>query len=258
MIDVARRYIKAGLRVLPADRERKRPIRAIGRWKPYIKRPPTEAELEAWFANGPDALCILCGDASGNLEAMDFDAGGELFDAWWEKIPVDLRARLVVESTRSGGRHVIYRCRSTICGNLKLAQRKTDAGVATLIETRGEGGLIVCAPTSGYEITQGDLCKPPVLTEEERDVLLQAAWELNEYVPPVVDGPPDRPHDARVGHVSWPAAGRTVDRPGDDFNARGDVRAVLETHGWVRTKGGDNEYWRRPGKDSGMSATLKD
>jgi len=62
-------------------------------------------------------------------------------------------------------------------------------GVVTLIETRGEGGLIICAPTEGYAVTRGDLCDPPVLTEEERDNLLRAAWELNEYVPPVVDGP---------------------------------------------------------------------
>ena len=55
------------------------------------------------------------------------------------------------------------------------------------------------------------------------------------------------------------------ERPGDDFNRRGDVRAVLDNAGWVRLadrQGRDgNEYWRRPGKDSrqkGWSATLKD
>jgi len=47
-----------------------------------------------------------------------------------------------------------------------------------------------------------------------------------------------------------------ADRPGDDFNRRGDVRAVLEQFGWVRTKGGQNEYWRRPRKTSGWSATF--
>jgi hypothetical protein len=33
---------------------------------------------------------------------------------------------------------------------------------------------------------------------------------------------------------------------------------VLAQCGWSRVRGGDNEYWRRPGKDSGTSATLKD
>jgi hypothetical protein len=32
---------------------------------------------------------------------------------------------------------------------------------------------------------------------------------------------------------------------------------VLQQHGWARTKGGENEYWRRPGKNSGTSATQK-
>ena len=49
-------------------------------------------------------------------------------------------------------------------------------------------------------------------------------------------------------------------RPGDDFNTRGDVRAVLQKHGWTSLdiQPGGNEYWRRPGKTEGNSATLKD
>ncbi|HQL55792.1 MAG TPA: DUF3987 domain-containing protein, partial [Phycisphaerae bacterium] len=39
--------------------------------------------------------------------------------------------------------------------------------------------------------------------------------------------------------------------------ARGQVRAILAAHGWTLVKGGENEYWRRPGKTSGSSATLR-
>ena len=281
--DAARAYLSADLCALPAIRAEKRP--AVGRWKQYQTRIPTPAELSAWLANKPDAVCILCGQASGNLEAIDFDAGGELFPAWWDRIPADLRDRLVIEITPSGGRHVIYRCIVAVSGNLKLAQRKDGEKVITLIETRGEGGLILCAPTAGYEIVQCDLCNPPRLTESERDVLLQAAWDLNEYQPPVVDGPTRL---ANVGQRTASSVGQgdlsaenshiggcppenghrcdcpsnNADRPGDDFNRRGDVRAVLENAGWVclsdRQGADGNEYWRRPGKDSGWSATLKD
>jgi len=324
--DAAHAYLSAGLCALPAIRAEKRP--AVGRWKQYQTRMPTPAELSAWLANKPDAVCILCGRASGNVEAIDFDAGGELFSAWWDRIPADLRERLIVEITPSGGRHVIYRCVVAVSGNLKLAQRKDGEKVVTLIETRGEGGLILCAPTGGYEIVQGDLCDPPRLTAAERDILLQAAWELNEYRPPMVDGPTgsanvgqngawsaenshsgscppengqrrDCPSDNGNGapmsadnsnirpisadssenhhcatdssdnaacpsHNSHNSAcqSNNADRPGDDFNRRGDVRAVLENVGWVRLTdrqgAGGNEYWRRPGKNSGWSATLKD
>jgi len=252
LLAAANEYRVGGLCALPAHRAEKRP--AVGSWKPYQTRVPTEAEWSAWWANGQDAVCVLCGQASGNLEIIDFDAGGELFSAWWERIPVDLRDRLVVESTQSDGRHVVYRCEAEICGNLKLAQRKHDDTVITLIETRGEGGLFLCAPTAGYEITAGDLRDPPVLTEAERDVLLQAAWELNQYVPPVCDGPIAAQASAPTAVNGFP----TAERPGDDFNSRGDVTAMLKQHGWSCVRGGENEYWRRPGKASGWSATVKD
>jgi hypothetical protein len=243
----AQRYLAEGLCVLPARRAEKRP--AVGRWRQYQQRQPTQAELSAWLANDPDAICVLCGHISGNLEILDFDAGGERFREWWDRVPAALRDNLIVETTPSGGMHVIYRCVAPVCGNLKLAQRKAGGQVETLIETRGEGGLFLCAPTQGYILAHGDLCELPVLTEAERDTLLQAAWELNEYVPPVVNGsaPP-----TTTAHVT------NADRPGDDFSVRGDVRAVLEHHGWVQVSNGDNEYWRRPGKASGWSASLKD
>jgi len=279
LIEKAQAYLSAGLCALPAIKAEKRP--AVGRWKQYQQRMPTQAEMSAWAANNPDAVCILCGCASHNTEIIDFDAGGELFLAWLERIPTNLRDRLIVERTPSGGWHVIYRCLCAICGNLKLAQRKVGDKIITLIETRGEGGLFLCAPTPGYEITQGDLCNLPILTEAERDLLLQAAWQLSEYVPHVVNRPTisadishicsmstdnlhkyncatDNPNNVPISDDN----SHNTDRPGDDFNNRGDVRVMLEQHGWVRItdhKGTDgNEYWRRPGKKSGWSATLKD
>ncbi len=313
IMDTAQAYLSAGLCVLPAQRAEKRP--AVGRWKQYQTRPPTAAEWSAWMANRPDAVCILCGQASGNTEIIDFDGGGELFSVWWKRIPSDLRDRLVIERTPSRGYHAAYRCETAVCGNLKLAQRQAGKGITTLIETRGEGGLFLCAPTPGYEVTQGDLRNLPILTKAERETLLQAAWELNEHLPPVVKGPREiaqicecpteianmstsrfdaakmcesRSHSAdhrpisaensNHGHHATDigrdaaisadnshrcgSAAHISDRPGDDFNIRGDVRAVLQEHGWVplsdRQGRDGNEYWRRPDKDSGWSATLKD
>ena len=249
MQQTALNYLAHGLAVLPAERAAKKPAQHL-RWKQYTKRLPTEVEVNAWFANGPDALCLLTGAASGNLEAIDFDQKAELFEAWASRIDPALLARLIIQATQSGGLHVIYRCLVAICGNLKLAQRKgSDGKIMTLIETRGEGGLFLCTPTPGYELKQGSFTDIPVITEEERDALLQAAWELNEYIA-VVDGA------KAVPKVSSPSAGGP--RPGDDFNARGNIAGLLQAHGWTLTKGGENSYWRRPGKTSGWSATLKD
>lgn len=47
--------------------------------------------------------------------------------------------------------------------------------------------------------------------------------------------------------------------PGKDFDDRGDVRELLQRHGWTGIgNSGNDERWRRPGKDHGISATLKD
>ncbi|QDU33035.1 hypothetical protein KS4_10760 [Poriferisphaera corsica] len=252
--DSLQQYVSVDLCALPALRIEKRP--SCGRWKQYQKRLPTEAELSAWSANHPDAVCIICGKVSNHLEILDFDAQGELFDAWAKQISPELLNRLVIQGTPSGGWHVIYRCQTSISGNMKLAQRldQSTGEILTLIETRGEGGLFLCYPTQDYELAQGDLCDLPVITEAERDALLQAAWDLNEYLPPVLNSHANNQTSARPCE-SQPAH---LNRPGDDFNKRGDVRTVLEEHGWVRTKGGENEYWRRPGKQSGTSATLKE
>ena len=242
MIDTALQYLQAGLCVLPANRAEKRP--AIGKWSCYRERMPTEAEWRA--ANNYDAICIVCGAASGNVEVIDVDAGPEVFYTWANLVPPshNLLNRLVVETTPRGGYHVFYRCQTPVSGNLKLAQRRSDNQLQTLIETRGEGGICLCSPTPGYTLIQGDLCQLPVFSEEERDVLLHAAIALNEYTPAVVAPPPT---------LSVSAA-----RPGDDYNARGNIEELLTQHGWTLVKTVDeNEYWRRPGKAHGWSATLK-
>jgi putative DNA primase/helicase len=46
-------------------------------------------------------------------------------------------------------------------------------------------------------------------------------------------------------------------RPGDDFERRASWAEILEPHGWVMVgRRGEVEDWRRPGKDSGVSATV--
>ncbi len=265
MIETARTYLGAGLCPLPAMLAEKRP--ALSAWKQYQQRLPTEHQLEQWFT-GSQAICLLTGAVSGNLELIDFDFEGELFDPWAELVEAEspgLLDRLVVERSQSGGRHVTYRCEVAVPGSTKLAQRIVQAPdeqemticgkryrprrvgdhyevVCTLIETRGEGGLFLCHPTPGYTLERGNFEDLPVLTEAERKILIEAACTLNEAVPPA---------------ETLLSSGEVCGRPGDEFNERGDVRALLVRHGWTCVRGGENECWRRPGKDQGWSATLR-
>ncbi len=270
--ETAFEYLNAGLCVLPARREGEHKCAALRAWKPYQQQLPTEAEVRGWFANRHDSLCLVAGAVSGNLEMIDFDAGGEAFEPWCmlvrEAAP-NLLDRLVIETTPSNGRHVAYRCAAPVCGSVKLAQRKLllpsrdpvfVAGKQyiprrdkqgtwfvnlTLIESRGEGGIFLCAPSEGYELIQGSLTGLPAITPDERDLLLSAAWALNEHLPD--------PQPEPIGEANSVGL-----RPGDDYAQRGDVRDVLRRHGWTLARGGENEYWRRPGRTEGWSATLRD
>lgn len=263
--DTAVSYLNAGLCVLPAILKEKRP--GLPDWKQYQTELPSEQQVRTWFRK-VKSMCIVTGAVSGNLELLDFDHGRELYPAWRELVSSEsqtLLDRLTVERSQSAGGHVVFRCESPVPGNQKLAERTivrdsqeevTLNGkqyvprkvgdhfevTISLIETRGEGGLFLCAPTPGYVLEQGSFDNIPVITESERTLMIEAARALNES------------HPLLVGSSNGSSA---CGRPGDDFNQRGDVRAVLVRKGWKRVGEGDNEYWRRPGKTFGWSATLR-
>lgn len=247
---VARAYRAAGLCVLPAHATEKR---AAFNWQEYQRRLPLSEEIERWFSprDSPTRVCLVCGEVSGNLEVLDFDCRGAAFEPWRELVERSqpgLFERLVIESSPSGGLHVVYRCGSPVDGNAKLAQRRDpgSGSVQTLIETRGEGGLFLCAPSPGYVLVQGSLENLPTLTADERDTLLTSARCLNEVAAPVIGGPQEIP----PGHAG-------ALRPGDDFTRRGNVGALLVKHQWKLFRDGENQHWTRPGKEAGTSATLK-
>ena len=247
--ELALSYRRAGLSVLPAVKAKKRP--AVGVWRTWAGRLPTEVEVEAWFSNAHDAVCIVAGKVSGNLECIDFDQKAEAYDAWCAKIAPAVLDSVVVESTPSGGKHVVYRCEEHVDGNAKLAQGVRDGKRKTLIETRGEGGLFLCAPSPGYSLERGDFGHIPVISQEARQALLSAARELDE--PEAKSAPKNATRGPQAAFLT---------RPGDDFCERGDIRPVLASHGWTPCgqNPDGNELWTRPGKDAkaGHSATLKD
>src|SRR5262249_51454078 len=136
---------------------------------------------------------------------------------------------------------------------LKLATALNDARKkVTRIETRGEGGYIVIPGGSapyvhedGPAVADGTPVSP-----DELDYLLDLARSFDEV-------PSEVPDPSPAGK------GRSGNRPGDRFNrecaeALDYFKALLEEAGWsfVRVCPGGGEYWRRPGKTDGVSATL--
>ena len=236
-------------------------------WARLQHEPADEQEIEAWYQEDSSrGVGIICGQVSGGLEVLDFDAP-EMFDAFLNRAietgDPDLVVRVAVgyhEATPSGGVHIAYRC-TAIEPSQKLARRPGPSQQSphqsdVLVETRGEGSLAVVAPSRGsahspggaYRLLHGGVNSIVTVTPEERMVLLRLARSLDEEPPAkLVVGGSSASRGATVG---------SGNRPGDDFTRRASWSLVLEPHGWTPTadRGGIWD-WRRPGKTEGMSAT---
>lgn len=259
---------RAGLSIVPVTTDgSKRP--ALPTWTPYKDQAATVDQLAEWF--GPhQALGVVCGTISGHLEMFEFE--GRAVD---EGLPKALVTALTdhgygplwdrlktgwVEQTPGGGVHYYYRVEGEALPNTKLARRPATAAeleqnpkdkVKVLIETRGEGGFVVLAPSTGHDtgrpwtLVVGGPDSIPVITADERDALYAIANTLDTM--PVATPP------QRTGAVSPVETG---ERPGDDYNARTDWSEILLPLGWTHVATfGKTRTWRRPGKKDGISAT---
>jgi hypothetical protein len=222
-----------------------------------------------------EAVGLVCGKLSGNIEVIDIDEkyslDGKLYENYKRLIAdinPDLLRKLVIQKTMNNGYHLIYRCEK-IEGNLKLASRSTTrdeknktyleelasgstkevalkrAGndkVRVLLETRGEGGMVVCYPSKGYELLYGDWYSISEITVDERETLINLARQFNEVIE---DYRPQQKVDNRKGIKGL--------SPFEDYNDRGDVVALLEQHGWkvVKNKGAKT-LMLRPGQTSAI------
>lgn len=231
------------------------------------------------------AVGLVCGKLSGNLEVIDidlkYDLTGKIFENYKRLIhSVDesLLSRIVVQKTKSGGYHFLYRC-AVIAGNLKLANRRTteqerqntyqetykaelskstedskakliaqkasnNDKVRVLFETRGEGGQIVCFPTPGYEIVHGDYYSISEITAEQRDILHGIAMQFNEILQE--DAPIKKlVYDRKTNGISV----------FDDYNQRGDVCLLLQQHGWkLVNQKGQKTIFLRPGQTTSQTS----
>jgi hypothetical protein len=186
-----------------------------------------------------DWACHANDGATAFQEVIDFDNHGELFDKWKAAVPQQLYDRLVVEQSQSGGFHVAYRCKEEVKKGDKLAYGERNGRRTTLIETRAEGNVILCAPSDGYVLKQGDWRRLPLITADERGVLLATAKAMDEC------------QEDSKKTVETPGAAVTQTTsihpcndfweimPIDDFKQRGDIHPYLEKAGWVllRTDG---------------------
>lgn len=263
-LDIALSAAACGISVVPPLQDgSKRPMQS---WKDYQRRRADPQQICTWYRTGLTGLGFVCGAVSGNLEAFEFD-DRDTYEAFKSAALGTGLGNLVerveagyLEESPSGGIHWLTRC-AEIAGNTKLARRPGplaadgNPAVKVLIETRGEGGYIVVAPSFGkvhptgksYQLLRGGVETIATLTPNER----RALWELAR----TFDQMP-RPATSVVGLSDKSVT--NGDRPGDVFNQQACWAEILEPRGWrlVFRRYDGVEYWRRPGKRHGWSATV--
>ena len=248
--------------------------RPLNQWKEYQKERPTREQVARWFSAGHPGFGVVCGAVSGGLEMLEFEgravAEGTL-DTFSEAADsaglTELFDRIrggYCERTPSGGIHLLYRCPAGIGGNLRLARRpataeeleaKPDDKVKVLIETRGEGGYTIVAPSNGsthptgkaWELLHGGFASIATVTTEEREALLDLARTFDRCSASA--GPPAAPQLS---------ADQSADsRPGDEFDST--CADVLTAAGFVvHSEDSSGQHYTRPGKSTreGSSATV--
>ncbi len=252
--------LAAGLNVLP-PREDGSKAPDAPEWASRQHRLTTEAEIMAMYANGRTGLGVVTGAVSGGLELFEFEGravAAGLGRAFVEAAAATGLGPLVdrihsgySEHSPGGGLHWLYRCPNPSTTKLARTEERLP-----LIETKGEGGYAITAPSAGrvhptgkpWRMVEGRFATIVSISADEHEALHRIARTFDQAPRPA----PEQPY---VGEQHVGAADGS--RPGDDFNARATWAEVLEPHGWTKVYDrGDTGYWRRPGKEGpGISAT---
>ena len=249
LLNIAIKYHESGLTCMPA-KATKNPN--ADSYKEFNKEPTPLEIVKTWRWDHPEThgVGILTGAASGDLIVLDFDTKydptGNLYERWLELVPKELYERLVIASSRTNGKHVYFRSPGSVTKNIKLANRHTtnqerdkapDEKVKVLIETRGNGGYIICAPTPGYSWLQGDQSTIPSITAEQEALLLDSCRYFNQVLvefKPKLEGTSYRTNPG-------------LD-PTEDYDNKADLNGLLMSHGWEFVSShGSKDHYKRPG-----------
>lgn len=275
-LHTAQQLAAAGLSVVPVMSDgTKRPA---GNWKEYQTLRASNHKLAEWFTTGNYGVGIITGTISGNVEMAEVEGRGadrlpEIAQLAQDSGMGELWARLCsgwLEQSPSGGWHWFYKIsypeNFKFPGNTKIASRPSTATELAanprqrkqvLAETRSEGGFVVMAPSGGTVHPSG---KPwvrvaggpetmPTITPDEREAFHSILGTLHEATP----------EEANQGTFNvTPVERNPLDgvMPGDDYENKTTWVDILGPAGWTKLfTSGRTTYWRRPGKNLGISAT---
>ena len=260
LLHAARSAFAAGLCLLPV-REDGSKAPDVPRWRDRQTVRPSEDEMRAFDFGQRSGLGMVAGVASGHRECWDFD-DLETYQIFVNTAAScglgDLVQRICTgyeDETPGGGRRWIVQYPESVmwkdCTLARRPGREGEPKVKTLVELPT---FAIIAPSNGathptgrpYVRLSGGFDTIATYTVEERDGLIQLARSFDQM--------PRR--QQRVPKPAKVLAEAVELRPGDDFNQRTAWSELLEPVGWTEVYSRDEvTYWRRPGKDLGISAS---
>ena len=168
---------RMGYSVIPVDNKKK----ALTPWKSKQEEVNRPEIIQSLLDEGHQNFALICG--VNGLEVIDIDTKNlvnpalaeRFFLELLEKIPENLRKRVVIERTPSRGYHLLYRCQE-IEPNQHLAKNSEGKPI---IETRGIGRYAVCYPSPGYNLEQNEFPEIPEIKVDERALLFDACRSMN-------------------------------------------------------------------------------
>jgi hypothetical protein len=249
LLEAALLYKDWGYSVVPVLENKRPPLN----WKRYQTERMTERGVFRYFRNPfTKGVAIVCGEISGHFEALDFDDKNDPTFSIYDRFHAELSQRdpllaskLVPARTKNNGHHLYYRC-PQIGSSTALAQRPSTLEelkvnpswrIRVLIETIGNGGIVIVPPSIGYHFTHHGLQQVASIQPADRTLLHQLARSFNLYKSPVFLPP------------TFPFALPSSDQPLTDYNERGDVISLLQHHDWYMVYSTpERTFFRRPGK----------
>jgi len=231
--DTIKKLVEAGYSFFNIQSQTKR---VFAKWKHFQKRKPTFDEIKEFTTMRYQNYAIVCGEIS-DLVVVDVDTknGGD---------PTPFQNRGFYEvATPSGGYHFYFKYEEAL-KNTWHSSPKTK-GLLKGYDIQSNDALVFCPPSHFRGMSEYKLVNDAPIDHMPADLLLQILEEVKpekevkEYTP--------------FTPVKIPEMGR----PGDIFNAIASWEDVLYPLGWKKfgSPHGDIQYWTRPGKRSGVSAS---
>lgn len=283
--NVAAAWYLAGCSVVPIRPDgQKRPYMA---WSGLQQHRATADEVRMWFQGmySDPGVAVICGKVSENLEMLELEGRAYnqenlllITTACYEAGVGDLWTLLLnggyAETTPAGGLHLLYRItdhqvppNERVASRPALPEEYTDqeqslaekngnwVPLRVLAETRGEGGYVIVAPSSGRCHPSG---KPWVSLKGNPGTMLSISWAQRCLIHQAIRSALHvaTSHDLAVVPEERAAqVERDPDAPlspVEDFNERASWHDDwFVGQGWtVHHQGANGEiFWCRPGKD---------